>query len=131
MKLRISYTFLSALILTGGMLTYGQDRRLSSETPLPSSKLLLPSIPGSPQTTNSFPVAMALSPDGRYLAVLNNGYGTAESGFKQSIAVIDTKTNRLTDYPESRLTGRSHQTYFLGLGFSPDGHSLFASMGLE
>jgi hypothetical protein len=129
MKPRISFLFFSVLILTGGILVDGQDHHESSETTLPTSKLLLPSVPGKPQTTNSFPVAMALSPDGRYVAVMNDGYGTEESGFKQSIAVIDIKTNRLTDYPDSRLTGKSRQTYFMGLGFSPDGHSLFASIG--
>ncbi|HEV2351301.1 MAG TPA: bifunctional YncE family protein/alkaline phosphatase family protein [Terriglobia bacterium] len=85
-------------------------------------------VPGKPQPTNSFPAAMALSPDGRYLAVLNDGYGTAESGHQQSIAVIGVKTNRLTDYPDSRLGRKGRQTYFLGLGFSPDGRSLYASV---
>ena len=30
----------------------------------------------APQRTNSFPTAVALSPDGKYLAILNNGYGS-------------------------------------------------------
>ncbi|HLY61548.1 MAG TPA: bifunctional YncE family protein/alkaline phosphatase family protein [Terriglobia bacterium] len=71
---------------------------------------------------------MALSPDGKYLAVLNDGYGTAESGFQQSIAVIDVKTNKLADYPDTRLGKKARQAYFIGLGFSPDGLSLYASV---
>jgi DNA-binding beta-propeller fold protein YncE len=88
---------------------------------------------GDPQRTNSFPTAAALSPNGRYLAVLNNGYGTHESGGNQPIAVLDLQTNLLSDFPDSRLGSgggdhRAHQTYFLGLGFSAAGHELFASI---
>src|SRR6516165_8321394 len=54
---------------------------------LPSSKMLL-DPPGAPRPTNSFPVTIAASPDGRYLALLNSGRGTAESGFQQSIAIV-------------------------------------------
>jgi DNA-binding beta-propeller fold protein YncE len=96
--------------------------------PLPTSKLLLAPVPGEPQKTNSFPTTLALSPDGRYLAVLNNGYGTEESGFGESIAVLDTHTGRLSDYPDQRVGRQAHQTYFLGLAFSPDGERLYASV---
>jgi YVTN family beta-propeller protein len=100
--------------------------------PLPSSKLLLAPAPGDPQSTNSFPTAAVLSRDGRYLAILNNGYGTAPSGYDQSIAVLDLETNQLADYPDARLGKRlgeeAHQTYFLGLAFSADGRELYASM---
>ena len=95
----------------------GADRQINLST---SKRLHLP-VPGDPQRTNSFPTAAALSLDGRYLAVLNNGYGTQESGGKQSIAVLDLQTNHLADFPDSRLAGRAQQTYFLGLGFSADG----------
>ena len=47
------------------------------EISLPSSKTLHLPAPGSPQRTNSLPTAIALSPDGKYLAILNNGYGAA------------------------------------------------------
>jgi len=96
--------------------------------PLSTGKLLLVPVPGEPQKTNSFPTTLALSPDGRYVAVLNGGYGTEESGFAQSIAVLDTRTGRLSDYPDQRLGRQAHQTYFLGLAFSPDGTRLYASM---
>ena len=64
--------------------------------PLSTSKLLLVPVPGEPQKTNSFPTILALTPDGRYVAVLNDGYGTEESGFAESITVLDTHTGRLS-----------------------------------
>jgi DNA-binding beta-propeller fold protein YncE len=128
-KLRLSLFLSSILILSVIRSAWGQNQNESQVTSLPSSKVILKSVPGMPQRTNSFPAAMALSPDGRYLAVLNDGYGAAESGFRQSIAVIDVKTNRLADYPDSRLGKKGRQSYFMGMGFSPDGHSLYASVG--
>jgi DNA-binding beta-propeller fold protein YncE len=89
--------------------------------------MLLNPLPGQPQPTNSFPTAVALSPDGRYLALLNNGRGTAESGYQQSISVLDLHTNRLSDFPDPRLKVNARQTYFLGLAFSGDGQRLYAS----
>ncbi len=56
-------------------------------TQLPTSKTVIKPTPGAPQRTNGFPETIALSPDGRYAALLNNGFGTAESGMKQSIAI--------------------------------------------
>ncbi len=95
---------------------------------LPSSKVLLKPVAGSPQSTNSFPTAVAMSPDGRFLAILNNGRGTAESGFQQSIAILDLATNQLTDYPDRRLKVDAHQSYFLGLAFDKNGKEVYASM---
>jgi DNA-binding beta-propeller fold protein YncE len=95
---------------------------------LSTSKSLLLPEPGDPKRTNSLPVTAALSPDGRYLAVLNNGFGTAESNQSESIAILDFNSGTLTDYPDARLGRRTHQTYFLGLAFSGDGHELYASM---
>ncbi len=115
-------------VLTLRWLSRGQDEARRQIIPLPSSKLLLAPAPGQPQRTNSFPSAVALSPDGRYLATLNNGYGTEESGYQESIAVLDLNTNQLSDYPDSRLGKKAHQTYFLGLAFSGDGKRLYASM---
>ena len=111
---------------SAGLRAQGKPPR--QETPLPSSKLLLTPTPGGPERTNSLPLAAVLSPDGRYLAILNDGYGTAESGYNQSIAVLDLETKRLSDYPDTRLGKRARQTYFLGLGFSRDGHTLYASI---
>ncbi len=96
---------------------------------LPTSKVLLTPVPGQFQRTNSFPTAAALSPDGQYLAILNNGYGTEESGYQQSIAVMDLRSQRITDFPDPRLGRDARQTYFLGLAFSAGGDKLYASVG--
>jgi DNA-binding beta-propeller fold protein YncE len=95
---------------------------------LPSSKTLTLPLPGSTQRTNSFPTAMAVSPNGNYLALLNNGYGAAESQGRQSIAILDLRTNELKDFPDPRLGPRAAQTYFLGLAWSHDGKHVYASM---
>lgn len=101
---------------------------ISTPINLPTSKQLLPGIPGSPQRTNSLPLAMAWSPDHRYLAVVNAGYGTAESNYQQSIAVLDTQTGSVQDFPEPRTALGSKQTLFSGLLFSGDGQHLYASL---
>ena len=62
---------------------------------LPTSKQLVEPVPGEPQRLNSLPMTAAISPDGRYLAVVNAGYGTYQSRFQQSIAVLDLKTGKL------------------------------------
>ena len=96
---------------------------------LPTSKRLS-TVPGSPQRLNSLPMSMAVSPDGRYVVTVNAGYATFESGYMQSLAVLDTTTGALVDFPESKTgTGRdARQTLYSGLQFSPDGKRLYASI---
>ena len=106
----------------------GQSSPQKQEQNLPSSKTLQLPVPGAPQRTNSFPTAVALSPDGKYLAILNNGRGTAQSKFQQSIALLDLGSNQLRDFPDARLGVDAKQTYFLGLAWSSDGSELYASM---
>src|SRR5215469_759728 len=96
---------------------------------LPSSKMLLEPVPGTPTALNSFPATLAIHPSARYVAILNNGYGTEESRFQQSIAILDLKTNQVQDFPDQRFLVNAHQTYFLGLGFSSDGSRLYVSVG--
>lgn len=108
--------------------TVGESQAKREAILLPSSKMLLTPVPGQAQPTNSFPSAVALSPDGRYLALLNGGYGTEESRFEESIAILDLESNQLADFPDERLERRAHQTYFLGLSFSADGKKLYASI---
>lgn len=97
---------------------------------LPTSKALTLPVPGYIARTNSFPATIALSPDGRYAALLNQGYGTEESGARQSIGIFDLSNNQLRDFPDDRLSDEfsTHQTYFIGLAFSLDGKHLYASM---
>jgi DNA-binding beta-propeller fold protein YncE len=68
----------------------------------------------------------AVSPDGRYLAVVNAGYGTFESRYQQSIAVLEVKTGKVTDYPEPRTATDLPQTLYSGLAFGKDGTHLYA-----
>jgi len=97
---------------------------------LPTSKQLIDEIPGRPQRLNSLPMSMAVSPDQRYVVTVNAGYGTFESQYEQSLAVLDTQTGTLADFPDARTDARSaKQTLYSGLAFSPDGTHLYASMG--
>ncbi len=96
---------------------------------LPSSKQLEPSLPGAPFKTNSLPMSIAVSPDGRYAATLNAGYGTAESNYDQSVLVVDLVTGQPLDFPDERTASRtSHQTFYQGLAWSRDGKHLYASL---
>ncbi len=101
----------------------------ASSISLPTSKTLTIPTPGRIGSTNSFPATIALSPDGRYAGLLNNGYGTQETIATQSIAILDLKTNQLSDYPDKRFGEEAHQSYFLGLVFASDGKHLYASVG--
>ncbi len=98
---------------------------------LPTSKTLTLPVPGYIGRTNSFPATIALSPDKRYAALLNQGYGTQETGARQSIAILNLANNELHDFPDSRLSDEfsTRQSYFIGLAFSSDGKHLYASMG--
>jgi YVTN family beta-propeller protein len=65
------------------------------------------------------PLGAATSPDGRWLVVSNDGQGA------QSLQVIDTATNKVTEtvsYPAPKAL-------FVGLAFTPDGRTLYASGG--
>ena len=93
---------------------------------LPTSKQLVEPVPGGPQPLNSLPMTAAISPDGRYLAVVNAGYGTYESRYQQSIAVLDIQTGKVTDFPEPRSAIGLPQTIYSGLAFGKDGSHLYA-----
>jgi DNA-binding beta-propeller fold protein YncE len=97
---------------------------------LPTSKQLIGEIPGAPRRLNSLPITMAVSPDRRYVVTVNAGYGTFESQYEQSLAVLNTQTGLLTDYPDSRTPEKTaKQTLYSGLAFSRDGTRIYATMG--
>ncbi len=98
---------------------------------LPTSRRLTLPVPGYIGGTNSFPATIAVSPDGRYAALLNQGYGTQEAGARQSITILNLSNNQLRDFPDDRLSDdySTRQSYFIGLGFSSDGKHIYASMG--
>jgi len=115
--------------LVSFVLLSAEDPKQPRQIALPTSKLLNTPSAGHIGYVNSFPATIALSPDGRYAALLNDGYGTQRSQAHQSIAVLDLSTDQLTDFPDDRLGEDAHQTYFLGLAFSADGSHLYASIG--
>src|SRR5579864_4320452 len=119
------------LLLLIAALALGYQAKLSHQTNvmLPSGKRLLAPPPGTPRPANGLPVAAALDPAGRYLALLNAGFGTAESHYRQSIAILDLQTNQLSDYPDPRLGPHARQALFLGLAFSNDVSRLYATVG--
>jgi DNA-binding beta-propeller fold protein YncE len=126
LKQLLGLIFLFAIF---GSSVSAQDSVKPRQIPLPTSKVLNTPSPGRISAVNSFPATIALSPDGRYAALLNNGYGTQQAQAHQSIAILDLTTNQLSDFPDARLSDSAHQTYFLGLAFSSDSSHLYASIG--
>ena len=114
------------LVLVAG--AAGAQQARAQRIDLPTSKQLLAPAPGNPQRLNSLPMALAVSPDGRWVVSLNAGYGTFESDYEQSLAVMDTQTGKVRDFPEARTGQRMAQTFFSGLAFSADGTKVYASM---
>jgi DNA-binding beta-propeller fold protein YncE len=124
----LSRCFVLLLLLTGFAVAQAPSRDRSPIN-LPTSKQLTVPSPGHIASTNSFPVTMVVSPDGRYAALLHDGYGTQETLARQSISIWDLKTNRIVDFPDERLSDHAHQSFFIGLAFSSDGKHLYASVG--
>jgi DNA-binding beta-propeller fold protein YncE len=113
------------------LLTYlvAKESRLPVVLNLPTSKTLTEPTPGHLGYINSFPATIALSPDGRYAAFLNDGYGTQETRARQSISVLDLRNNEIADFPDDRFKENAAQSLFQGIGFSTDGKHLYASVG--
>jgi YVTN family beta-propeller protein len=74
---------------------------------------------GDQITLGDFPMGGALSPDGNYLIISNDGQGA------QSIQVVDTKTKNVIQ----TLPYKSPEALYLGVAFSPDGKKVYASAG--
>ena len=86
----------------------------SDEKRLPTGAHLDPA--GKSIDVGGLPLAMLPSPDGRHLVLLLNGFR------EQGIQVVDRGTGEMTQMQEQRAA-------FLGLVFSHDGKSLYASGG--
>src|SRR5688572_3825249 len=101
---------------------------------LPNGKVLVEPPAGVfVSDLNAFPINSATSPDGRYVAFLNNGYGHSTSGFRKSIAIHDRVTGLVSDFTEPG-TGLNFDgpadicTPFYGLAFSSNGKQLYLSL---
>lgn len=129
MKRRLALSFSTVAVLWHLSANAQQPPSAANSISLPTSKVLTTPAPGRIGSTNSFPATIAVSPDGRYAAMLNDGYGTQETLATQSIAVLDLKTNRIADFPDKRFGDEGRQSYFLGLVFGSDGKHLYASVG--
>lgn len=127
MKVSLAGRIALLLCLTGFgySLLNAQDK---DEINLPTSKVLKMPVPGDAQIAGSFPVSIAMSPDGHYAAVLDNGYGRHEHKMRQGIGILNLQTNEFKFFADERLGSKYHQTFFLGLGFSGDGNRLYASI---
>jgi DNA-binding beta-propeller fold protein YncE len=130
MTLRLYATYFLAMALTLKAGSLSAQSGLGA-IDLPTSKQILPPVPGSPQRLNGLPMSMAISPDQRFVVTVNAGYGTFESGYKQSLAVLDTQTGVVEDFPDDRTPVNARQTLYSGLAFSRDGKRVYASMGSE
>lgn len=116
---------LSLGILPGAAMA---QQRTSAVVDLPSSKQLLLPVAGDPQRLNSLPMSLTVSPDGRWVVSLNAGFGTFESGYAQSLAVMDTRTGAVRDFPDARVGEGAAQTFFSGLAFGADGTKVYVSL---
>jgi DNA-binding beta-propeller fold protein YncE len=129
-KLRRAVIAASVCVSLSGM---AQAQQAPVEKPggqidLPTSKEILGVVPGGPQLLGSLPVSMAVSPDRRWVVTVNAGYGSLESGYMQSLAVLNVATGELIDYPDPRTHMDQKQILFSGLAFSADGQRIYASM---
>ncbi|MGB7213412.1 MAG: bifunctional YncE family protein/alkaline phosphatase family protein [Gemmatimonadales bacterium] len=80
---------------------------------LPTGQRLDPA--GVTRTVGQMPLGMALAPDGRHVALLLSGYR------EQGLQVVDREGTVTQNIPQVAA--------FIGLVFSPDGRSLYASGG--
>ncbi len=117
-----------ATLAAGGWSQTPLPMPTSRPLPLPTSKQLQLPEPGGAQALNSLPMAAAWSPDHRYLAIVNAGFGTLESGYAQSIAVMEADSGAVKDYPEARAELGAAQTLYSGIAFSSDGRWLYVSV---
>ncbi|MFA6717565.1 MAG: hypothetical protein WCS15_00620, partial [Prevotella sp.] len=109
MKLRKWFLLLFFSVnVTGGFSQHAQP------VVLPNGWRLTPA--GKQLPLGDLPLNMAISPNGRWMAVTNNGYG------RQSIKIFDTKK-------EQEVDDQTIAKSWYGLNFSHDGKWLYASAG--
>ena len=125
MKTRTA-VLLSCVIVVVWAVAAGPLRKRIS---LPSSKIIIGPVPGNAQPMGSFPVNIQISPDKKYAAILEAGYGTIDTELHQSVAVLDFSTGQITRFADPRLGYKAKQSFFLGLAWSSDGKHIYAPVG--
>ncbi|HEY3638878.1 MAG TPA: bifunctional YncE family protein/alkaline phosphatase family protein [Rhizomicrobium sp.] len=129
--IRLSDSLMIGALVLASSLAAAETPAPQRHVDLPTGKAISVPVPGFVARTNSFPSRVAISPDGNFAAVLNQGYGTEQSGLTQSIGVLDLHANTYREFPDSRLKADEKstlQSYFVGLAFSRDGKHLYASL---
>ena len=128
---KIVVVFSAVPLLCGLLFMAARANENSHKAVLPTGKNLKIPVPGFVARTNSYPATIAVSPNGRYAALLNQGYGTEQNGLEQSISILDLSNNQMRDFPDEHLRAdekSTQQSYFIGLAFSSDGKRLYASL---
>lgn len=126
--LGFSALVLGAVMARGARAQAPPVEREGGRINLPSSKQILGVVPGDPRQLSSLPVSMAVSPDGHWVVTVNAGFGSAMSNYEQTLAVLDTRTGKVAEFPDARTGLKSSQVLFSGLAFSRDGKHVYASM---
>lgn len=88
----------------------------AAATTVPTGATLDPVVPSHP--VGNFPLGHAMSPDGRYVALVLSGWR------QQGVQIVDRSTGTV-------LQTLPQPAAFVGLAFSPDGGSLWVSGGNE
>ena len=105
---------LATFLLATAVVAFGQTPQTAQRLTLPNGWSLTPT--GRSLPLGDLPLNMAVSPNGKRLAVTNNGQST------QSIQLIDIAGETVLSEVEIRKS-------WVGLRFSPDGKKLLASGG--
>ena len=134
MGARMKHLALYSVCLIASLSSLANSQDSDFPVRLPSGKVLLAPAAGAfLSDLNAFPINSTTSPDGRYLAFLNNGYGNAASGFRKSVAIYDRVTGHIADFTDPG-TGLLFDgpaditTLFYGIAFSSTGRRLYVSI---
>jgi len=106
-----------ALVGAGGLAAERIPGPHGLEGVTPNNWTLTPA--GAQIAVGDRPLGAALSPDGRYLAVSNDGEGT------QSLALVDTRARSVVQ----TIPYRAPEALYVGVAWSPDGGRVYASAG--